>query len=117
MTFIASAKSFRAVALPDHKASTQTSRSTRFFFWIVLLVLLAVPAVLAELYLRSIGVGNPILYYADAAYRYAPRPNQRHVGRRGGTVTLDSKGLRGVKDWAAPADRKILFIRSSVTRG
>src|SRR6267378_7652347 len=95
MTFLASAKSFRTVALSDQKSSAQTSRLMRFFFWIILLILLATPVILAEVYLRSIGIGDPILYYADTAYRFAPRPNQRHVGQRGAAVTLDSKGLRG----------------------
>jgi len=89
----------------------------RFFFWIILLILLTTPVILAEVYLRSIGIGDPILYYADTAYRFAPRPNQRHVGQRGAAVTLDSKGLRGVKEWTTPADGKILFIGSSVTWG
>ena len=86
-------------------------------FWIFLLLLLAVPVVFAEIYLRTIGLGNPVLYYADTSYRYAPRPNQKHVGRYGAAVTIDSKGLRGTKDWTAPADGKILFMGTSVTWG
>jgi hypothetical protein len=86
-------------------------------FWIVLPLLLVVPLVLAELYLRSIGLGDPILYYADFSFRYAPRPNQKHVGQEGAAVTLDSKGLRGTKEWTAPADGKILFMGASVTWG
>jgi hypothetical protein len=89
----------------------------RFFFWIFLLTMLAAPVVLAEVYLRIIGAGDPILYYTNSSYRYAPRPNQKHVGQHGAVVTIDSKGLRGVKEWTAPADEKILFIGASATWG
>jgi hypothetical protein len=104
-------------ALSDHKSSAQASRLTRLFFWVVLLMLLLTPFVAAEAYLRSIGLGDPTLYYGNTSFRYAPRPNQRHVGRHGVAITLDSKGLRGVKDWTTPADRKILFLGASVTWG
>lgn len=96
---------------------TQTSRLRRFLFWIILLALLAAPVVVAEVYLRSIGGGNPILFYAESGYRYAPKPNQKQVGPQGVAITLDSKGLRGVKEWTAPADDKILFIGASATWG
>ena len=95
----------------------KTSSLTRLAFWIVVLILPIVPFVLAEIYLRAIGAGDPILYYGNTAYRFAPRPNQKHVGPRGAAITFDSKGLRGVKDWTAPADGKILFIGPSVTYG
>jgi len=104
-------------ALSDHTSLTQTSRLRRFFFWIILLTLLAAPVILAEGYLRSIGVGTPMLFYAESSYRYAPRPNQKQVGPHGAAITLDSKGLRGVKEWTAPADAKILFIGASATWG
>jgi hypothetical protein len=103
--------------LSNHTSSAQGSRLARFFFWIILLILLTVPVVLAEVYLRSIGLGDPILYYAVSSYRYAPRPNQKHVGQHGAAITLDSKGLRSVKEWTAPADGKILFIGASITWG
>jgi lysophospholipase L1-like esterase len=103
--------------LSDHVSSAQTSRTARSLFWILVLLLLAAPLVLAEIYLRAIGLGDPILYSANSSYRYAPRPNQKHVGQRAATITLDSKGLRGTRDWTAPADGKILFIGASITWG
>lgn len=89
----------------------------RLAFGIVALLLAAVPLVFAEVYLRSIGVGDPILYYTNSSFRYALQPNQKHSGQRGATITIDSKGLRGVKDWTASADGKILFIGASATWG
>jgi lysophospholipase L1-like esterase len=73
------------------------------------------PIVLAEMALRSLGVGNPILYYTNASYRYAQQPNQRQTRLRGASVTIDSKGLRATKDWTSRADAKILFVGDSVT--
>jgi hypothetical protein len=78
-------------------------------------VIVCAPVVLAELYLRSLGLGYPILYYANASYRFAPQPNQKQLRLRDASVTLDSKGLRSTKDWSDPADEKILFIGDSVT--
>jgi hypothetical protein len=80
-------------------------------------LLVASPLVIAELYLRRIGLGDPVLYYTNSSYRYALQPNQKHSGQRGAMITIDSKGLRGVKDWTAPADEKILFIGASGTWG
>lgn len=81
------------------------------------LLLAATPLVVAELYLRSIGAGDPILYYTNSSYRYALKPNQKNLGQRGAMTTIDSKGLRGVRDWTTPADGKILFIGASATWG
>jgi len=86
-------------------------------FWVIAGLLVLTPLVLAELYLRSIGLGNPILFYANASYRFAPQPNQQQVRRRGAKVTIDSKGLRNTADWTDPADAKLLFIGDSVTWG
>jgi lysophospholipase L1-like esterase len=86
-------------------------------FVLMTVVLACAPIGLAELYLRSIGLGNPILYYANASYRFAPFPNQRQLRRRGAQVTIDSKGLRSTRDWSDTADAKILFIGDSVTWG
>jgi hypothetical protein len=102
--------------LSDPK-SGQTSWLLRLVFGIVLLFLITIPFVVAELYLRSIGAGDPILYYTNSSYRYAPKPNQKHIGQRGARIAIDSMGLRGVKEWTAPADKKILFIGASATWG
>lgn len=87
----------------------------RGFFWFLVAVMIGAPVVLAELYLRSLGLGYPILYYANASYRFAPQPNQKQLRLRGASVTLDSKGFRSTGDWSEPADAKILFVGDSVT--
>jgi len=91
--------------------------ATKALFWVLLLALLLVPVVVVELFLRSEGLGRPILFYTTSSYRFAPQPNQHHVRERGANVTIDSKGLRAVRDWTTPADGKILFVGDSVTWG
>jgi len=86
-------------------------------FWLMSALLVCAPIGLAELYLRSVGLGYPILFYANASYRFAPLPNQKQLRLRGASVTIDSKGLRNTKDWSDSADAKILFIGDSVTWG
>jgi GDSL-like Lipase/Acylhydrolase family len=91
------------------------TRPKRAVFATLMVVLLLAPVVLAEILLRSSGLGHPILFYTNASYRIAPQPNQKQLRLRGASVTLDSKGLRGVKDWTRSADVKILFVGDSVT--
>src|SRR5262245_34552587 len=91
--------------------------SKRLFLWIAVAAMLLLPAVLAELFLRMQGLGDPILYEENASFQYAPRPNQTRVRFNGARITIDSKGLRGTKDWKTPSDAKILFVGDSVTWG
>lgn len=89
----------------------------RAVFVIVLLLALALPVVAAELVMRWIGLGDPVLYYTNASFRYAPAPNQRRERRDAAVATIDEHGLRGVESWGAAADRRILFVGDSVTWG
>lgn len=89
----------------------------RSVFLLMTAVLVCAPIGLAELYLRYVGLGDPILFYANASYRYAPLPDQKQRRQRGAWVTIDSKGLRSSRDWSDRADGKILFIGDSVTWG
>lgn len=89
----------------------------RAIFWLFIVTLISVPVVAAEFYLRSAGLGDPILFYTSASFRYAPMPNQRKVRRGGAAVTIDSKSLRNTGEWTDKADAKILFVGDSVTWG
>jgi hypothetical protein len=93
------------------------SLAKRLIFWLLIVAIVGAPVVAAELYLRSVGLGRPILFYANASYRYAMQPNQHQVRRRGASVSVDSKGLRSTKDWSDQAEAKILFVGDSVTWG
>lgn len=70
-----------------------------------------------ELALRFIGLGDPIVYYTNLTYRFAPMPNQRVVRPGGKAITINDRGLRATKPWASPADLRILFMGDSVTWG
>ena len=89
----------------------------RVIFWFITLIFIAAPVLCTEIYLRHKGFGDPILYYVNDSYRYAPLPDQCKKRRRKAMVTVDSYGLRGVKDWGEKTDLKILFIGDSVTWG
>ena len=49
----------------------------RIAFWVIAGLLVCAPIVIAEFYLRSVGLGSPILFYANASYRFAPQPDQQ----------------------------------------
>jgi len=93
------------------------SRVRKALYWAILIAIVGAPIILAELLLRHAGLGNPILFYANSSYRFAPAANQQQVRRNGARVTIDSKGFRAVKDWSSLADGKLLFIGDSVTWG
>jgi lysophospholipase L1-like esterase len=93
------------------------SKGKKAVFWVVLGAIILSPIVVAELVLRHVGLGNPVLYQTARSYRFAPRPNQSLVRQGGARVTIDSQGLRSTKDWASPAHGKLLFIGDSVTWG
>jgi len=85
--------------------------------WLVAILLVCVGLAVTEVSLRGLGLGNPILFYTNASYRFAMQPNQHQVRQRGANVTIDSMGFRAVKDWATPAENKLLFIGDSITWG
>jgi lysophospholipase L1-like esterase len=86
--------------------------------FLILTVLSVVAAVAgAEMALRWIGLGEPVAYYTNLTYRFAPVPNQKVVRFDGNTITINDRGLRATRDWEAPADIRILFIGDSVTWG
>jgi lysophospholipase L1-like esterase len=91
-------------------------RPRRIVLWLILVAVIATPVVLAELALRQMGLGKPIRYGTNAAFRYAPLPNQQ-AKRWGAGVSVDTHGLRGTEPWSTPADLHVLFIGDSVTWG
>ncbi len=86
-------------------------------FALILAVLVLSPLAAAEVAARWIGLGEPIVYATNAAFRYAPVPGQHVVRRGGASVTIGPEGLRGVEPWSGPADHRILFLGDSVTWG
>ena len=88
----------------------------RAVFLLILLSLIALPVVATEFALRRSGLGTPIRYGTNAAFRYAPLPEQR-VERWGAAVTIDAHGLRGTEPWSTQSDLHVLFVGDSVTWG
>lgn len=73
--------------------------------------------VFAEIALRVVGLGDPIVYRTNTAYRYAPRPSQSVQRRRGASVTINESGYRSTESWTKPAALRVLWIGDSVTWG
>jgi hypothetical protein len=85
----------------------------------VWLAALAVCAVVLEGLLRAVfGFGHPLLYEADAAAGYIPRPNQQ-LQRFGATIRINAYGMRSgaAAPMPAPGRLRLLFIGDSVTFG
>jgi lysophospholipase L1-like esterase len=80
-------------------------------------VLVLLPIIGAEAYLRMRHAGKPVIYYTNVSYGYAPQPMQQLVRSGNAKITIDSVGFRGAEDWKSPADKRILFIGDSVTYG
>jgi hypothetical protein len=91
------------------------SKRVRLILLLIVMVGIAIPIIGAEVYLQHFGLGDPILYYANNSFQYAPLPNQRKQRIGGVWVTIDGRGLRTPKPWDDAADVRILFIGNSVT--
>lgn len=83
----------------------------------LLAVSILVTLAVVELVLRWRGLGDPQIYTTNLTNRYELAPNQDVARFDGSRVKVDSAGLRSMRDWSLPADRKILFLGDSVTYG
>jgi hypothetical protein len=85
----------------------------------IAIVAVLVAGLLAEIGLRVVGLGHPVLYDNRLAYGFRPLPDQtlRRLGNA--TVRINSLGLRGPDVAPArPADTtRLLFLGDSVTYG
>jgi hypothetical protein len=75
-------------------------------------------AVAAELLLRAMGFGDPIVYRIDAASGYYPAPNQ-DVGRLGNRIMTNAVGMRSpdITDPKPPGTLRVLLIGDSTLYG
>ena len=65
---------------------------------------------------KFIGLGDPLIYQHSKIFGYDIKPNQK-IKRRGKIVSINSEGMRNIKEWKEKYDKKILFIGDSVTFG
>lgn len=80
---------------------------------------LVVALALAEIGLRVLGLGDPVLYDNRVAWGYRPLPNQTHRRLGGATIRINAVGTRGA-DVALPRPQgttRLLFLGDSVTYG
>ena len=84
--------------------------SAIIFFFIIILIA-------TEIYLKNIGLGNPVRYDSDLTYGYAPKINQKTERLKKSIVTINDVGLRSLENWKKNNKKKILFIGDSITYG
>ena len=82
---------------------------------VVVVLGIATCLAIGEFALRTIGLGDPLLYRTHAVYGYELLPAQQAKRLRGAKVTIDANGLRGTSKW--DGHNKILFVGDSVTYG
>ncbi len=71
-----------------------------------------------ELYLKYIGLGDPIVYDSNFVYGYAPKANQKKNRFNNSVVTINDVGLRSIENWSEKEkSKKIVFFGDSVTYG
>jgi len=82
-------------------------------------LVLVVTLVVAELGLRALGLGDPILYDNRAAYGYRPFPNQVRRRLLGARISVNDLGVRGpaVAPERPAKTVRVLFLGDSVTWG
>ena len=90
----------------------------KLLYSIIIIFIISLPILAAEIYLKYVGLGDPIIYDKNYVYGYAPRPNQKKLRIRNSTVTINDVGLRSLKNWKMNRDKKkIIFFGDSVTYG
>ncbi len=89
----------------------------KLLFYVMLTVLILIPVPIAEIILRQIGLGDPLIYEPDLAFGYSLRSDQKKSRLRDAYVTINESGLRSLDPWTGNFDKKILFLGDSVTWG
>jgi len=84
-----------------------------YFFFLALFLFIAL--FLSELYLKKIGLGDPVRYDSNILYGYAPKINQSKNRFKNSKVTINESGLRTIDNWKLSKKKKIVFLGDSVT--
>ena len=84
-----------------------------YFFFLALFLFIAL--FLSELYLKKIGLGDPVRYDSNILYGYAPKINQSKNRFKNSKVTINESGLRSIDNWKLSKKKKIVFLGDSVT--
>lgn len=86
-----------------------------YFFFLTLFSFIAL--FVTELYLKKIGLGDPVRYDSNVLYGYAPKNNQSKNRFSNSKVTINESGLRLIYNWKMSKKKKIVFLGDSVTYG
>ena len=90
----------------------------KIYYFISVFLIILIPTILTEIYLKYVGLGDPIIYDSNFVYGYAPRANQKKDRLKNSTVTINDVGLRAIYNWKENNDKKkIIFFGDSVTYG
>ena len=90
----------------------------KILYSVIIILIISLPIVTVEMYLKYVGLGNPIIYDENYVYGYAPRPNQKRERLKNSTITINDVGLRSLNNWESNKDKKkIIFFGDSVTYG
>ena len=71
----------------------------KIFYIISTILIVSIPTILTEIYLKYVGLGDPIIYDVNYVYGYAPRENQKKIRLKNSTVTINDVGLRSIFNW------------------
>ena len=72
---------------------------------------------LTELYLKHIGLGDPVRYDSNYTFGFVPKENQKKKRFDGAYVSINDIGLRSIYNWKNSVKKKILFLGDSITYG
>jgi hypothetical protein len=87
----------------------------RLIFLIVISVFFLLTFI-TEIFLKKVGLGDPVRYDSNILYGYSPKPNQKKKRIKGSFVTINKVGLRSLHSWDNDK-KKIIFLGDSVTYG
>ena len=89
-----------------------------FFYCCAILLIIIIPVCITEIYLRIIGLGDPITYDSNYVYGYAPKENQSKKRLKNSRISINDVGLRSLFNWSQNSKKKkIVFFGDSVTYG
>ena len=86
------------------------------YYLLAISLIILTPIISTEIYLKYIGLGDPIRYDSNYAYGYSPKINQFKKRFKGSKITINEAGLRSTEQWEQNKN-KILFIGDSITYG
>ena len=89
----------------------------KFLSTFIVLIFIILSLFLSEYILRYLGLGNPIIYETNPAWKYSLSENQKKIRFKDKEIIINNVGLRSSEQWKGENKKLILFIGDSVTYG